>query len=219
MLHPRLKSKACTLPKVCPVPSTMKAHSQRQPYVAWVATLRQHKRPDILIDIVKRAPDVQFVVCGGPSEHLTPAGYSVRVVETLAELPNVDYRGRVASEEAMAVIANAALLLCTSDEEGFPNTFTQAWSNGTPIVTLKVDPDSIIEKAGLGIVSGTVNAAVADVTALIASPTRREEMGLCARRYVHKNHNEARVVEIFNAALGNASSAQYKHQIESTVAR
>ena len=50
--------------------------------------------------------------------------------------------------EAMQVIADAALLLCTSDEEGFPNMFTQAWASGTPIVTLKVDPDNIIEKMG-----------------------------------------------------------------------
>jgi glycosyltransferase involved in cell wall biosynthesis len=125
----------------------------------------------------------------------------MRVVETLTKLPNVDYRGRVGPEEAMGVIADAALLLCTSDEEGFPNTFTQAWSNGTPIVSLKVDPDSIIEKMGLGAVSKSVDVAVADINALMASVDRREEIALRARRYISENHNEARVVGIFNNAL------------------
>lgn len=201
MLHPRLRSKACTLPKVCPLPSAVKPHSQRQEYVAWVATLRQHKRPDVLIDIARRAPDIQFIVCGGPSDYLTPAGYGMRMVETLTKLPNVDYRGRVAPGEAMKVIADASLLLCTSDEEGFPNTFTQAWSSGTPIVTLKIDPDSIIEKMGLGAVSRTVDVAVADIHALMASADRREEIALRARRYISEHHNEAVVVEIFNNAL------------------
>jgi glycosyltransferase involved in cell wall biosynthesis len=201
MLHPRLQSKACTLPKVCPLPSAVQPHSQRQKYVAWVATLRQHKRPDVLIDIARRAPDVQFIVCGGPSDYQTPAGYGMRMVETLTKLPNVDYRGRVGPDEAMGVIADAALLLCTSDEEGFPNTFTQAWSSGTPIVTLKIDPDSIIEKMGLGAVSRTVDVAVADINALMASVDRREEIALRARRYISENHNEATVVEIFNNAL------------------
>ena len=181
----------------------MKPHSQRQEYVAWVGMLRQHKRPDVLIDIARRVPDIQFIVCGGPTDYQTPAGYSMRMVETLTKLPNVDYRGRVAPDEAMEVIANAALLLCTSDEEGFPNTFMQAWVSGTSIVTLKVDPDNIIEKVGLGEVSRSVDVAIANIKALIASPDRREEVALRARRYISENHNQAAVVEIFTNALCN----------------
>jgi glycosyltransferase involved in cell wall biosynthesis len=204
LLHPRLKSKAYRLPKVCPISPNMKPHCQRQPYVAWVGTLREHKRPDNLIEIAKRLPGIQFVVCGGPSEYLTTPGYSMRMVEALAKLQNVDYRGRVAHEEAMSVIANAALLLCTSDEEGFPNTFTQAWASGTPIVTLKVDPDNIIETIELGTVSKSVEVAANDIQSLVASPERREDMAGRARRYVSERHNEAVVVEIFNSTLGKS---------------
>jgi glycosyltransferase involved in cell wall biosynthesis len=201
MLAPQLRLKACTLPKVCHLQSAVKPHAQRRRYVAWVATLRQHKRPDVLIDIAKRAPDIQFIVCGGPTDYQTPADYGMRIVETLTKLPNVDYRGRVGPEVAMEVIADAALLLCTSDEEGFPNTFTQAWSSGTPIVTLKVDPDNIIEKIGLGTVSMTLDAALVDINSLMASPGRREEIALRARRYISQNNNETAVVKIFTDAL------------------
>lgn len=201
MLHARLRSKARILPKVCPLPPVVQPHSQRQAYVAWVATLRQHKRPDVLIDIARRATNVQFTVCGGPTDRHSPPGYGMRMVETLNTLPNVRYRGRVDSEEANEVIANAALLLCTSDEEGFPNTFIQAWSNGTPIVTLKVDPDSIIEKMKLGAVSRTVDGAVADINGLMNSFEMREEIALRARQYISENHNESRIVEIFNKAF------------------
>ena len=200
-LHQKLRLKACVLPKVCPLPPAIQPHSQRQEYVAWVATLRQHKRPDVLIDIARRATNIQFIVCGGPSDRHSPPGYGMRMVETMNKLPNVDYRGRVRSEEANEVIANAALLLCTSDKEGFPNTFIQAWSNGTPVVTLKVDPDNIIEKIGLGLVSKTVDGAVADINRLIKSFERREEIALRARTFISENHNESRVVEIFNKTL------------------
>jgi glycosyltransferase involved in cell wall biosynthesis len=204
LLHPRLRSKvACTLPKVCSLQSNVKPHSERQEYVAWVATLRQHKRPDVLIDIAKSAPDIKFIVCGGPTDYQTPVGYGMRMVEALTKLPNVDYRGRVAPDEAMEVIANAALLLCTSDEEGFPNTFTQAWASGTPVVTLKVDPDSIIEKVGLGEVSRNVDVAIADIHTLMASPDRREEIALRARQHVSENYNQTAVVEIFINAICN----------------
>lgn len=201
MLNPRLRLKSCVLPKVCPLPPSVQPHSQRQEYVAWVATLRHHKRPDVLIDIAQRATNVQFVVCGGPTDRHAPPGYGKRIVDTLSKLPNVKYRGRVGSGEADGVIANAALLLSTSDEEGFPNTFIQAWSNGTPVVTLKVDPDSIIERLRLGTVSKTVDGAVSDIDRLMKSFERREEIALRARTFISENHNESRIVEIFNKTL------------------
>jgi glycosyltransferase involved in cell wall biosynthesis len=146
---------------------------------------------------------VHFIVCGEPTDYQSPPGYGMRMVEALTQLRNVNYRGRVTPDEAMNVIANAALLLCTSDEEGFPNTFTQAWTNGTPIVTLKVDPDDIIEKLGLGSVSKRVDKAIEDIESLIKSSQRREEISGRARRYIAENHNEAAVVQIFNNTLGN----------------
>ena len=201
-LHPRMRGKARVLPKVCLLPPTVKFHAQRQKYVAWVATLKQHKRPDILVDIATRLPDVKFVVCGGPTDYLTTADYGRQMVHALTNLSNVEYRGRVSSEEANQVIADAAMLLCTSDIEGFPNTFTQAWANGTPIVTLNVDPDNLIEQKGLGAVSRTIDRAVSDIVTLLGSADRREEIAARAKRHILDNHNPAAVVGIFVDVLG-----------------
>jgi glycosyltransferase involved in cell wall biosynthesis len=206
MLSPRLQHKACVLPKVCPLTPCIKSHLERQPYVAWVATMRHHKRPDFLIEIAKRAPTVHFVVCGEPTDYQSPPGFGIKMVEALTRLPNVKYLGRVPPDEAMTVIADAGLLLCTSDEEGFPNTFTQAWASGTPIVTLKVDPDNIIERMGLGAVSKTVEGAANDIQSLVDSPRRREDIAGRARRYISERHNEAVVIEIFNDTLGETTS-------------
>jgi glycosyltransferase involved in cell wall biosynthesis len=141
-------------------------------------------------------------VCGEPTDYQSTPGYGMRMVEALTALRNVKYLGRVPPNEAMHIIADAALLLCTSDEEGFPNTFTQAWASGTPIVTLKVDPDNIIERMGLGAVSKTVEGAVNDIQSLVALPKKRDDIAGSARRYISERHNEAVVVEIFNSTLG-----------------
>lgn len=204
MLDSRLRSKACALPKVGLLPSDMRPHSQRKDYVAWVGMLRHHKRPDVLIDIARSTPEVRFIVCGGPTSHLTTSDYGRQVVETFAELPNIEYRGRVSPDEAMDVIANAALLLCTSDEEGFPNTFMQAWGSGTPIVTMKIDPDQIIETYGLGVVSRTIQVVAADIRSLVASRSRREEMATRGRQYIESQHGPERIIEILTTALQTA---------------
>ena len=206
-LRPRLQSKAYVLPKVCPLADAadgkliLKPHGERENYVAWVATLRQHKRPDILVEIARKAADVRFVVCGGLTNYRTPPGYCEQIIEALGALPNVEYRGQVTPEEAMDVIAGAALLLSTSDEEGFPNTFTQAWSAGTPVLSLTVDPDHIIERFGLGTVSGNADRAVVDINALMDSPQSRGEISDRARRFVAENYSASAVVQLFHRAL------------------
>ena len=128
-------------------------------------------------------------------------GYGEQIAETLRALPNVDYRGQVSPDEADRVIANAALFLSTSDEEGFPNTFLQAWSCGTPIVTLKVDPDRIIETDGSGRSLGNIERAIGDITVLLDSPQRRDEIAARARNFVVENYSAAAVVNLFERAL------------------
>jgi glycosyltransferase involved in cell wall biosynthesis len=206
-LKPCWRSKAHILPKICIQSGrlaesvTVKPHPERPKYVAWVAMLREPKRPDVLIEIARKAPTVRFVVCGGPTGHRSPSGYGARIVDALRSIPNIEYRGKTAHEEAMQVIADAAVLLSTSDEEGFPNTFTQAWSVGTPVVSLKIDPDSTIARMDLGAVSGDIDNAIADIKTLIDSPQRREDIAVRARKYVAEAHSESVVTAIFKRAL------------------
>src|SRR2546426_7973780 len=56
--------KAHIVPSIADVTTAMKPHSERSNYVAWVGMLRQPKRPDLLIEIARKAPCIQFVVCG-----------------------------------------------------------------------------------------------------------------------------------------------------------
>jgi glycosyltransferase involved in cell wall biosynthesis len=163
--------------------------------------LRQPKRPDVLVEVARKAPNIRFVVCGGFTEFATPKGYAEQVVDELRMLPNVDFLGQVPPKKAQEVIANAAVLLSTSDEEGFPNVFSQAWSSGTPVVTLKLDPDRLIERMGLGAVSGNIAGVIEDITALLNSIERREEIRIRACRLIEEKHNAAAVVTLFERAL------------------
>jgi glycosyltransferase involved in cell wall biosynthesis len=195
------RSKAYLVPSIASGVAEVKPHAERSQYVAWVGMLRQPKRPDLLIEIARKAPAIHFVVCGAPQAHRSPLGYGERIVDELHPLPNVKYLGQIAPERAQQVIADAAVLLSTSDGEGFPNTFLQAWSSGTPVVSLNIDPDRVIEQVGLGTVSMNLEGAIAAIHTLMNSPQQREEIAVRAQRYVAESHSEATVIAAFKHAI------------------
>jgi glycosyltransferase involved in cell wall biosynthesis len=198
------QSKAHIVPSIVRIADPMKPHSDRSQYVAWVGMLRQPKRPDVLVEIAQRMPTCHFVVCGAPTLHRSLPGYGERIVKMLRALPNVDYLGQVAPDKAEQVIADAAVLLSTSEGEGFPNTYLQAWSRGTPVVSMKIDPDNSIDRVGLGTVATTIGDAIAAIHALIGSPKRREEIAVRARAHVTQQHCEAVAVAAFEHAVQGA---------------
>jgi glycosyltransferase involved in cell wall biosynthesis len=202
-LSPRLRAKACILPKVS-LPELgrdiqpVKSHFEREKYVAWVGTLIPLKRPDVLIEIARKLPNVSFVVCGGIGPHCDE-----NILADLREIPNIEYLGQVSPAKAQQIIADASLLLSTSDVEGFPNTFAQAWLAGTPVVSLKVDPGRIIAENQLGVVAGSIERAIAEIKSLIESPDQRQQIGIRAHDYALENYSAASVVKLFEDALAN----------------
>jgi glycosyltransferase involved in cell wall biosynthesis len=195
------------IPSIAGVVSTQKSHFVRGMYVAWVGVLRQPKRPDLLVQIAQKAPDIHFIVCGAPNIHRSPSGFGERVMKDLQSLSNLDFMGQVPPETAQEIIANAAVLLSTSDGEGFPNTFLQAWASGTPVVSLKIDPNRVIQRLGLGALSSNVDDLVSQIRSLINAPAERETIAMRARRYAEAGHSEAVVVAEFESALGKIRDA------------
>ena len=187
-------------------------HSARPRQVAWIAALRQAKRPDLLLEIARHAPDVRFVVCGGPSSFMTQPGYSERTLRLFQTMPNIDYRGQVPPDEAVRIAGESALLLSTSDEEGFPSTFIEAWAQGTPVISLKIDPDDVIKTAQIGAVCLDPAAAATAILDLLRSPERRDAMAARARQHVATAHSAPAVVAAFEHALASPNPRSRRHR-------
>jgi glycosyltransferase involved in cell wall biosynthesis len=197
----RWRHKAFVVRSIAGAHDSFTAHADRKSYVAWVGMLRQPKRPDLLIEIAKRSPRVKYVVCGGATSHRSPSGYSQNIINRFQGVPNIEFRNQVSPGEAERIIAEASVLLCTSDQEGFPNTFLQAWSHGIPVVTLKVDPDALIKRLGLGTVTGTVDATIEQVQHFLSSPEKRQDISIRTRKYVMLHHGEDVVINTFAEAM------------------
>ena len=195
------------LPGIVPLPGPITPHSERNGTVAWVAVIRPPKRPDLLVEIARRLPKIRFVVCGAPSGGWWWAGKDIESILTqLRSLPNVDYRGQVDPEQTLKVIEDASLLLSTSDGEGFPSVFLEAWAAGTPVVSIQIDPDHKIRNGELGVVGDTIDGTVDAVCALMTSTQRRQDMGTRARRHVEDVHSSAAAVRAFESAVACVSS-------------
>lgn len=200
-LPQRWSRKALVVPNIVTAAESVVPHVKRDPAVAWLAALRVQKRPDRLIELARLLPSMRFIVCGSTTSYMTPEGYGERAIETFRTLPNIDYRGQVSPEEALRISRESALLLSTSQEEGFPQTFLEAWSYGTPVVTLGINPDNVITKHGLGAVDTDVARAAASIDGLMADAEMRERIGRRARQYVAEAHSPMAAVRAFERLL------------------
>ena len=118
--------------------------------ILWVAgAIREVKNPGMFLELARRIPHGRFVLVGG--NPVTRDSFSKSVEEEARRIPNLVVGGFLPFEDVEALFAKASLLVNTSDGEGFPNTFLQAWSRGIPVVSLKnVNPDGLITKYNLG---------------------------------------------------------------------
>ncbi len=164
--------------------------------VLWVGRICNVKRPDRLLDVADQCPQLAFDVVGPADE-----AHGVGIVRRARELPNVTVHGRASRAQMDGFYRRAAALLCTSDYEGFPNTFIEAWSHGIPVVSTH-DPDGLIDRLGLGASVAPKPAAIA--TALQGLLRSREDWTAAsgrARRYYLENHTVDRVMRQFEAEL------------------
>ena len=145
-----------------------------RPRVIWVGRISREKQPDWLADIASARPGVDFDVAGTDDPSMAAT------VARLRGLPNVTLRGRVPREGMPAVYRGAAALLCTSEFEGFPNTFLEAWSHGVPVVST-VDPDGLIAGRRLGAVASTRESLAAALDVLLSSPEGWRDASMAAR--------------------------------------
>ncbi|UVT16969.1 MAG: glycosyltransferase family 4 protein [Nitrospira sp.] len=214
-----LRNRAFPLPGIVPLPGAVKPHFERKEAVLWVAVIRPVKRPDRLIEIARRLPMIRFIVCGAPSFDLWDAKEIESILAQLRSLPNVDFRGHVDPDETLNAISDASLLLSTSDGEGFPSVFLEAWAAGTPVVSVQIDPDGKIRNSKLGEMGDTLEGTIEAVRSLMASSEQRQEMGLRARRHVEEVHSPSSAVRAFEAAVAAMSTRRLPSNINAKITR
>jgi len=178
-----LTSTVIPMPCPCAINPEPKVSPGASRRILWMARACRQKRPDRLLDLAEACPDLSFDLVGP----FYSDEYAQGVAHRARQIPNVQLHGAVSRDRVPALYENAACFCCTSDFEGFPNTFLEAWSHGLPIVST-FDPDSVIQKHKLGAVARDVPEMTAALRGLLQSSERYAEASRNARQYVWEHH-------------------------------
>ncbi len=151
--------------------------------VLWIGRICEQKRPDRLLDLAETCRDlcIDFVGPVGDTE------YARNVWERAKRLANVTAHGPARWEQVVDFYRTARVMCCTSDFEGFPNTFLEAWSWGVPVVST-FDPDNLIAEKGLGRIGKDVSHLAAGIREMLDAPDSWRTASQAARRYYLENH-------------------------------
>jgi glycosyltransferase involved in cell wall biosynthesis len=140
--------------------------------VGWLGRLVQIKRPDLLIEIAQKLPEVTFLVGG--------AGELERLIDS-SENKNLKFVGWASPEEFWPA-CNLALL--TSDNEGLPTALIEAAMCSVPIVARKVGSVAEIFEDGIG---GFLYEDSLEAVARVGDFTENKEVlktaGIAAERF------------------------------------
>jgi glycosyltransferase involved in cell wall biosynthesis len=184
-----------------PIEEVVEISKSRPPVILWVGTIKpEWKQPDLFLKLAKAIPDGRFQMVGGSS---TNKQFYEQIKDDAERIPNLESVGFVPYPDVNLYFNNASILINTSSVEGFSNTFLQAWSGYTPVVSLNADPDGIICKYKLGFHSCTFEQMVRDVKTLLKYEKLREKMGMNGRIYVEREHDIKKIVKKYAEIFEN----------------
>jgi hypothetical protein len=179
----------------------VRPYADRDIDMLWVSNLRGLKRPELFLELSHRLPTLQSHMVGGPMSAERSLYDSME--RRAADLPQMHFHGRVAYHDSHAFYERARVLINTSDIEGFPNTYLQAWSRGVPVVSF-FDPDRIIEREGLGHVARDLADMQAAAARLAHDETAWRSASQRCLAYMERHFGEAQVLSVYEHAIARA---------------
>jgi len=166
--------------------------------ILWVGNIIPVKRPELFIDLVRRLPNYRFKMIGGADEALIAP-----LRRLAADLGNIEFAGFVPYAEVESHFDRASILVNTSSNEGFPNTFLQAWSRGIPTVSM-IDPGAYLNSDRVGEVVNSVEQMAQTISKIKSSPTVWQALGQASRQYFSQHFSTSRAVDSYEQCFRQA---------------
>ena len=165
---------------------------QNRDIVLWVGRInKKQKKPELFIKLAKSLSGTKFVMIG--SRQSGEEDYFTKIKNKANYVPNLHFEGFVKPSEIENYFVNAMMLINTSEFEGFPNTYLEAWGNGTPVVSYNETPHentSLTDRdQDIIINANSFDELKYSVRNLTDDIEKREMTAKKARNYVQTNHS------------------------------
>jgi len=192
------------IPSLVELSSENRSFTDRDIDVLWVSNIRPFKRPNLLLDVAALLPGFRFHMVGGTQPGALEYFDDIR--RRAASIPNVIFHGPQSYDEVERWLARTKLFVNTSESEGFPNTYLQAWARGTPVVGF-FDPDGVIGRESLGRAVHSVADMRSAIQELLSSEASWSAASARCIRYVGATHGR-NAVDSYAEALESLSDSQ-----------
>jgi glycosyltransferase involved in cell wall biosynthesis len=166
------------------------------------AKLTRNKGHEIAIAALGRLHDagvpLVYLICGDGGREA-----ELHTLARSARLPAV-FTGLLESDELIAALAAADLVVHPSLNEIFPNAVGEAMACGRPVVAADAGGTAELvgsDGAGVLVPPGDVDALAAAVRELLEDPERCRRLGETARRRIESEFPLARMIDRYEAAL------------------
>lgn len=180
---------------------TVRSFAERDIDLLWVSNLRRLKHPELFLDLSHTLPGLHAHMVGGPMS-AERALYD-EMQQRAAGMPQMHFHGRVAYHDSHLFYERARVFINTSDTEGFPNTYLQAWSRGVPVISF-FDPDRIIEREGLGYAVRNLEEMRAAAERLLRNEAEWTSASRRCLAYMERHFSEATVLSVYERAIETA---------------
>ena len=174
--------------------------AQHEGVILWVANLSAHKRPELFVELARRLPEYRFRLVGGADESILAA-----LRQRATDLSNIEFAGFVPFADIEQQFDGSSILVNTSSDEGFPNTFLQAWSRAMPTVSF-FDPRAQWEGRRVGCVVESIDEMVQRVASLKTERAEWELHGRLARDYFGATFSGATAVAAYEELFAQAKA-------------
>lgn len=188
-------------------PPRMNGMADAKGGVLWVSTIRKIKSPERFIAVASQMPEYRFTMIGGPGGSDSESQLYFEYIRNLASaVPNLSFLGFVHPQEVESHFDRARVFVNTSDTEGFPNTFLQAWARGIPTVSL-FDTGSKYQGEPVCSLAADVASTADEVQTLMRDHGVWEAKGAQCKMHFAETHSVSGVVDsyarLFDALMEN----------------
>jgi glycosyltransferase involved in cell wall biosynthesis len=191
MLRRNYEVSSTVVASLVDAPDRLLSFTERDISLLWVSNIQQLKRPEMFLELAQRLPACTASMIGGtqPRAHDLYQQIGARA----AAVGNLTFHGPLPYRATNHLFDRARVFVNTSETEGFPNTFLQAWIRGVPVVSF-FDPDDVIRREGLGQAVASLGEMVSAARRLSADSQGWLETSARCRAYMARHYGEEQII-------------------------